>query len=420
MDPGRATVRELRRHNRSVVLSRLFFDGPLSRFELTHLTGRSAATISNVAAELLEEQLIVEAGRVESDGRPRVLLRVNPAYGYVIGADVGETRIKIELFDLSMNRLATVEHPMSADGSDPVTVAGRVAAGLREVVQQAGVDETRVIGAGIGLTGVVERGPTALVHAQTIGWDAVPFEKLLRSCGITLALFFENGAKTEGQAEMWFGAGRGARHAIVALVGSGVGAAVVTGGRAYQGHNSSAAEWGHTTVAYGGRACRCGARGCLEAYVGAGAILDRYYHARAKRRPADSDPRAELAALLAAAPRSAAAARVLDETAGYLGAAMANLINLFNPERIVLGGWVGRLLGPTMLPCIRQAAEAHALRYPYGQTSIELCELDGDAVAMGAATVPVAALLASGGAPLSSARDGAVAWGAPTGRASSG
>ena len=129
MDSRRATVRDLRRHNRSVVLSRLFFDGPLSRFELSHLTGRSAATISNVTAELLEERLIVEAGRVESDGRPRVLLRVNPTYGYVIGADVGETRVKIELFDLSMHRLATVEHPLSADGPDPVAVAGQVAAG---------------------------------------------------------------------------------------------------------------------------------------------------------------------------------------------------------------------------------------------------------------------------------------------------
>ena len=287
-------------------------------------------------------------------------------------------------------------------------------------MQQAGVEETDVIGAGIGLTGVVEYGPTALVHAQTIGWDAVPIEKLLRNCGTTLALFFENGAKTEGQAEMWFGAGRGARHAVIALVGAGVGAAVITGGRAYRGLNSSAGEWGHTIVAYGGRACRCGARGCLEAYVGAGAILDRYHQARAKRRPADSNQRAEIAALLAAAPRSAVAARVLDETAGYLGAGMANLINMYNPERIVLGGWVGRSLGPTMLPRIRQAAGMHALRYQYGQTSIELCELDGDAVAMGAATVPVAALLAAGGAPLGSARDGTVAWGALTGLASSG
>ncbi len=75
---------------------------------------------------------------------------------------------------------------------------------------------------------------------------------------------------------MWFGAGRGARHAVIALVGSGVGAAVVADGSSYRGSRSSAGEWGHTTIVYGGRRCRCGARGCLEAYVGAEAILDRY------------------------------------------------------------------------------------------------------------------------------------------------
>src|ERR1700754_1341010 len=105
----RTTVRDLRRHNRSLLLSKLYFDGPLSRHELSRLTGLSAATVSNVTAELGEERLIVEAGLVESDGgRPRVLLRVDPGYGHVIGIDVGETGVKVELFDLAMSRLATV------------------------------------------------------------------------------------------------------------------------------------------------------------------------------------------------------------------------------------------------------------------------------------------------------------------------
>ena len=84
---------------------------------------------------------------------------------------------------------------------------------------------------------------------------------------------------------MWFGAGRGARHAVIVLVGSGVGAAVVTDGTSYRGATSSAGEWGHTTVVYGGRQCRCGARGCLEAYVGAEGILDRYRQAAPGGRP---------------------------------------------------------------------------------------------------------------------------------------
>jgi predicted NBD/HSP70 family sugar kinase len=400
VDSKRTTVRDLRRHNRSVLLSKLFFDGPLSRHELSHVTGRSAATISNVIGELVDERLIVEAGLVESDGgRPRVLLRVDPQYGYVVGIDVGETGVKVELFDLAMRRLSNVEHPLPSTRPDPVGVVAQVASGIREVVIRAGVDESKVIGAGIGVPGTVEQGPRVLVFAQTIGWDGVPLAELLRTSGVALPFFFENGAKTQGQAEMWFGAGRGARHAVIALVGSGVGAAVIADGDMYRGSTSSAGEWGHTTIAYGGRACRCGALGCLEAYVGAEGILDRYRQARGKRATAGDDEQASIDALIRAANRSAVAARILDETAGYLGAGIANLINLFNPERIVLGGWAGLALGARLLPQIREAAAKHALRHPFGQTSIEMCELGPDAVAFGAATLPVADLLARGGAP---------------------
>ncbi len=399
METTRRTVRDLRRHNRSRVLSKLFFDGPLSRQELTQLTGLSAGTVSNVTGELVEERLVVEAGLVDSDGgRPRVLLRVDPGYGQVVGVDVGETGVKVELFDLTMDRLAAVEHPLRSPRPDPAAVVAQIASGLREVLSQASVKEESVLGVGVGVPGTVEQGP-GLVHAQVIGWDAVAFADLLRSSGIDLPLFLDNGAKTQGQAELWFGAGRGTRHAVVALVGSGVGAAVITHGTTYQGATSSAGEWGHTTIVFGGRPCRCGSRGCLEAYVGAEAILDRYRQARGRRAGAAVDEESGLAELIAAAPRSRAATRVLEETAGYLGAGMANLINLFNPERIVLGGWAGVALGESLLPEIRAAAAAHALRHPFGQTTIELGQLGPDAVAVGAATLPVSALLARGGDP---------------------
>jgi predicted NBD/HSP70 family sugar kinase len=195
---------------------------------------------------------------------------------------------------------------------------------------------------------------------------------------------------------MWFGAGRGARHAVIVLVGSGVGAAIVTDGATYRGTSSSAGEWGHTTIVYGGRACRCGARGCLEAYVGAEAVLDRFRTAARGHVAPAADEESQLAALIEAADHSGAAARVLDDTAGYLGAGIANLVNLFNPERIVLGGWAGLALGARLLPRIREVAAGQALAHPFGQTAIELCRLGPDAVAFGAATLPVADLLAHG------------------------
>ncbi|GAA3582653.1 ROK family transcriptional regulator [Amycolatopsis ultiminotia] len=410
MASKRTTVRDLRRHNRSLLLSKLYFDGPLSRHELSRLTGLSAATVSNVTGELAEERLITEAGLVESDGgRPRVLLRVDPGYGHVAGVDIGETGVRVELFDLAMRPLATVEHELSPARTEPGAVVEAVVSGLNEVL--AGTGAETVLGVGVGVPGTVEQGAQVLVHAPTIGWESVPLTAELRAAGIQLPLFVDNGAKTQGQAEMWFGAGRGARHAVIVLVGSGVGAAVIADGATYRGSTSSAGEWGHTTIVYGGAPCRCGSHGCLEAYLGAEAVLARYRRARGKAVPGDSE-REQFAALLAAADRSKTAQHVLAETAGYLGAGIANLINLFNPERIVVGGWAGLALGERSLPLIRDTAGAHALRHPFGQTSIELAQLGLDAVATGAGTLPVAALLDQGADPRLPAKGGALRSGA--------
>lgn len=397
MQLERATNRTLRRRNRSVLLSKVFLDGPLARQDLATSTGLSQAAVSNVVGDLIEDGLITEAGTVESDGgRPRTMLQVAPRFALVVGVDVGETRVRVELFDLAMTPLATVDYSIDPGQPDPETVVAHILAGLSYVTGAASVSPADILGVGIGVSGVVEQGRQAIVHAQTLGWDGVELERMLRA-GTDLPLHFDNGAKTLGQAEMWFGAGRGARHAVFALIGSGVGAAVVTGGVTYRGASSSAGEWGHTTLCYGGRPCRCGARGCLEAYVGASAIIDRYREARRGRAVPGADEESQVTTLLTQAGSSAAARRVLDETASYLGAGVANLINLFNPERIVLGGWAGIALGAHLLPAIRRAAAAHALRQPFAQASIELCRLGVDAVALGAATLPIARLLTAGG-----------------------
>src|SRR5215813_6074564 len=111
VDAKRTTGRDMRRANRSVLLTKLYRDGPLSRHDLVQSTALSQASVSNLAAELIDEGLVEEAGQVESNGgRPRVLLRVAPEYGYVIGVDVGETRVQVELFDMSMTALAKADY----------------------------------------------------------------------------------------------------------------------------------------------------------------------------------------------------------------------------------------------------------------------------------------------------------------------
>ncbi|WP_327327376.1 ROK family transcriptional regulator [Streptomyces sp. NBC_01210] len=405
----RRTVRDLRRGNRARVLQRLYFDGPLSRQELGPATGLSSGSISNVVSELVAEGVLEEAGVVDSDGgRPRTLLRVTPGGGLVIGIDIGETRVRVELFDLSLTELARTESPLAQHGYDVERIVAHVRTGVFDVLRDADADATSLLGIGIGVPGIIEQDTPdgAVVHGQTIGWSAVPFEKLLRAAvelPPEVPLFIDNGARTLGQAEMWFGGGRGAREAAVALIGSGVGACVVHAATPDENASSSALEWGHTTVRIRGRRCRCGSLGCLEAYAGAEALRERWQEAGGPPA-ADVDDEAGLAALLSAAfpgpdgpEPDPVALSLLDDTAEYLGAAVADLINLFRPERILLGGWAGLLLGPHLLPEVRRYAGEYALRHAGARTTIELGQLGPDAVTVGAATLPLADFLARGG-----------------------
>ena len=172
------------------------------------------------------------------------------------------------------------------------------------------------------------------------------------------------------------------------LIGSGVGASLISGGATYQGATSSAAEFGHVTVAVGGRKCRCGASGCLEAYAGAAAILERY-----GRPMAANDQELALAELIDAADTSPLAAAVLDETARYLGAGIGTLVNLFNPERVILGGWAACCSAPASSRRSGSRPAKHSLRHLFAATSIELGQLGPGAVARGAATLPMETFL---------------------------
>lgn len=395
--PSTTTVRDLRRSNRSRALWQVFLNGPLTRQEVGTLAGVSPATVSNLVAALEAEGIVAEVGLEDSNGgRPRGLLQVNPTYGYVIGVDVGETEFLVELFDFGLHMCARHTSVTDLAVLDPDDAVSHIVEGIESVIAESGVDPSAILGVGVAVPGLVEHREDAVVHGQSVGWDAVPLEAMLRS-KTGLPILVDNGAKTLGQAERWFGAARGTDNAVIVLLGIGVGTCIISNGEVYRGATSSAGEWGHTTVVVGGRRCRCGAHGCLEAYVGAGAIEARYE--KLKRRATAARPgelEGRIAAIISAAGRDRAASQVLDETVTYLGAGIADLVNLFNPERVVVGGWLGQALSDELLPRIREAAGRQALKLPFSRVEIVKAELGKDAVALGGATLPIDRLLTAG------------------------
>ncbi|WP_030159401.1 ROK family transcriptional regulator [Glycomyces sp. NRRL B-16210] len=384
--PRHRTTRDLKIGNRRRLLRTLYFDGPLTRRDLAPATNLSTATISNVTAELLADGVLREAGKVESDGgRPQILLEVDPGHARVVGVDVGETHVRVELLDLKLTERASAQHALAPGRHDPATVVEHIVAGVKSVLAEA--DGVPVLGVGVGMPGIIEYGPEGVIHAKTFGWDAVPLGRMLMERLGPLPVHVENGAMTMGQAELWFGAGKGADNAVIALIGSGVGSCIVAGGALYRGAGSSAGEWGHTTMQVAGRRCRCGCRGCLEAYVGAEGILDRYLASAGAVDLSGGGEEAALERILD--DESAAAVAVVDETVEYLGAGLADLLNLFNPELIVIGGWAGLMLAKRRLEDIEAAAGAYSLGQPFATAKIVPGHLGPDAVAKGAATLVI-------------------------------
>ncbi len=367
----------------------------MSRLELSQQDGLSPATVTNVVAELQEEGIIVETGSQESDGgRPRTILAVNPQYGYFVGVGLGETHVQLELFDLTLRIQNTVGHLVTKNENSPEDYIEHISSGLQELMAQAQVGAEQILGVGIGVPGMV--GLSGEVSLPMWNWESVAFRDGLQA-RIALPIYLDNGAKAMTLAESLFGAGRGVQHLVVVLIGTGIGSGFITDGSLYRGATNNAGEWGHTKIVLDGRACRCGSRGCLEAYAGApGIITSLRETAPGSSLLASDDQLAVLNKLVAAAEQGdASAQQVLQATAHFLGAGIANLINLINPTLIVIGGWAGLQIGRAILPDVRKHVEQYALPASRRAVRIELSQLGEDAVGMGVACLVLDEFLTS-------------------------
>jgi predicted NBD/HSP70 family sugar kinase len=406
---AKRTARDIRRGNRHEVLRHVIAASPVSRRELAQATGLSLATVANLVGELQERGMLVEAGFEDSaGGRPRGLLAPRADGGALIGVDVAETYIHVELFDLHLSLKARAEQRLEPGENRPQDVVGRIASGVRAVVGQAGIDPSRVLGVGVSVPGQVEPEEGRSVFAPNWGWHDVPLRDLLAE-RLDFPLYLDNPLKAYTVAELWFGAARGCEDAVVVVLGTGVGAGIAVGGALYRGVTNSAGEWGHTTLVLDGRPCHCGARGCVEAYVGAPGIVQTIR----ETDPGSALIRADQTASIEALARGLAggdpvAAEALRRTARYLGAAIGNLVNLLNPQIVVLGSWVAARLGPPLLEAVRERVREHALPRPLEGGEIVLCPIASNPVSLGAATLALEGELARtpAPAPRDAAREG--------------
>lgn len=309
--------------NRNSILNLIKTRGPISRARVAELVGLVPATVSAISRELLESGLVREVGAGDSrGGRKPILLELNAQGGYTVGVKLTETEAIAALTDLDANLLACQSYPLDTS-REPSEVLEQVAQAVRDV--RGGHP---ILGLGVGLAGVVDHGRGILRYSPILGWrDLAIAEPLARE--LALPVYVDNDVNTLTIAEQWFGLGRGVNDFVVVTLGRGIGMGLVLNGQFYRGASGGAGELGHITVNPAGARCSCGKRGCLEVEA-ADPALARAGHAREAQ-----------------------------ERAGVqIGIALANVVNLLNPDLIILAG-EGVQEAPDRLRSLQNTLRAH-------------------------------------------------------------
>jgi N-acetylglucosamine repressor len=355
--------------NRSIVLNLIKSNGPLSRTDIARLSGLSLATVSSLTGELLSQGFAQETGEAESTGGRRpVLLRLNPRAGYVVGLKLTEESIVSALTDLEANVLYSRVTPVTDVDQVDVGLAALQEA-VEETLRESQVPREKVIGIGIGLAGVIDSQAGVCRYSPFLRWRDIqicePIEQHFR-----LPVFIENDVNTLTIAEQWFGVGHGVSHFLVVTLGRGIGLGIVLNGQFYAGARGGAGEFGHITLEIDGPLCDCGKRGCLEALAADPALVRMAYEiVQSPGADADSPLHRSLRRTgrltvddvwQAAEAADPAALAVLDRAGHYLGLGIAQLVNILNPQLIILAG-EGVRGGEVRLKPVREAVQQHAL-----------------------------------------------------------
>ena len=375
--------------NKHVILSLIqFTPGGISRAELARQLGLSRSAVTTIINDLMATGIIRDsAKKTGTSGRPRTLLEITPESGYIAGIDIGATHLRIAISNFGTQVIAEKEIPFDI-AQKPNICIQKVNELLTNLLTQANLDLAQLNAIGFGVPGPISS-DAGMVIAPPImpGWDQFPIRKTLEKLwGLPVSV--NNDAELGALGEWAYGAGRGTQDLAYIKVGTGIGAGLLIDGRIYRGSTGSAGEIGHLTISNNGPLCTCGNRGCLEAFSGGEAIARQACEAVKNKE----NTRLALLPLEEISAKSVAKAaqrgdlvsqKIMEEAGKNLGVALAGLVNIFNPDMIVVGGGVAQI-GDLFLEPIRKTVEQRSLPAATGNVRITSALLGKRSSSMGA------------------------------------
>lgn len=387
-----ALVREM---NLSMALRLIQEQAPISRAQAAQATGLNKSTVSSLADELIARKLVHETGvNSTGAGRPATMLELNPQAGYIIGVELGVDFVAVVVTDFLGNIIWR-----KREDADPLEGQEKTIAQTLGIVTEAlsanKKKGTRFLGIGLATPGTVDLQHGVLIFAPNLHWHNVPFRDIF-SKATKLKVFVENDANSATLAESLFGNAKHCDNFIFVFAGVGIGGGLFLNGKLYRGRNGYAGEIGHSPIMAGSpqTVCHCGNRGCWETYANQYSIIQRVQaRMEVKRNTIIPQLMAEKKSALtiplikeAADAGDAEARESFAEAGRAMGQGFAGLINIFNPEKIVLGGPLA-IAGDYLLPAAREFITSHTLPEIGQQAEIVLSSFGSDASLIGAVAI---------------------------------
>ncbi|CAN7446017.1 ROK family protein [Rhizobium sp. LjRoot254] len=333
--------------NRRLILNLLRNRGPISRAELALVTGLSPAAVTFVVTELMDDTLVIERQAVAStNGRRPTPIDINYEAHLALGFKLNRNNIACVLTDLATTPLATLE--AQVPDTSPEGIIQAIETAIPRLLAEARRDEKDIMGIGVSIPGEIDPKKGICLQSPRFGWRNLPFAELLAQ-RVHVPVWIDDDMNAFAIAQKLFGAGRNHRNFAALAIGTGIGCSLVLNGEIYHGSNSGAGKLGHITSVPNGALCECGRRGCLMAHAAEPAMLDEY-----ERRRGKPISRTDFVGAVESGDETALA--ILNEAGARIGRHLADLVNLFDPEVIVVGGEAVQF-GEALLTPLRASME---------------------------------------------------------------
>lgn len=380
----------LKELNETYLLELIRTNKQISKADLAQLTGLSPTACGIIVTNLLDKGYISEAGvGVSTGGRRPVLYELIPRSYFSIGVDIDVDYIRFILMDITGQVEYRDKIPSKSNYSVLASIE-LVEEKIHQIIHKYNIKQERLLGVGVSIPGMVDNITHEVVFAPNLGWERVDLQNMMASIG-SFPIYVDNEAICSAICENWIGCCINQKDFVCINMKSGIGSSIFAGGNLYRGCCGSAGEIGHIMVDPNGPKCGCGNYGCLETLASSKAMVEKAQKQIKQGLIADLTDIDSITIddIISSTNAGNEATRViLVEASGYLGLAVANLINTINPSKIVLGKELDKF-PEDILEHLKNIAFAKALKYPASRVEIVTSELGEDTSALGAAIIPL-------------------------------